>query len=186
MSLTNPHCRPYTSSMRILGIDPGLKTIGLGWVETTSPHAIQAEDWCTIETKSGLSLADRLAEIADDLGTILDEIEPSLAVIERLFFAVNAKSAIEVAHARGVILSLLAKRGIPVLEPTPLALKRAITGDGQADKRQVQDMLVRCLKLSERPNPVDAADALALAYYGALQGHLLTLAAPAPASRARR
>ncbi len=159
----------YTRRMRILGIDPGLKTIGLGWVQADSPHKVSAEDWCTIETKTGLPLADRLAEISADLEAILQDIRPSLAVIERLFFAVNATSAIEVAHARGVILSLLGAHAIPVLEPTPLALKRAITGDGKADKRQVQDMMVRCLKLKERPQPVDAADALALAYYGALQ-----------------
>lgn len=186
MSFSDRFIKPYTAPMRILGIDPGLKTIGLGWVSADSPHSVQAEDWCTIETESDLSLADRLAEISDDLSQMLDELQPSFAVIERLFFAVNAKSAIEVAHARGVILATLAKRGIPVLEPTPLALKRAITGDGQADKRQVQDMLVRCLKLSERPNPVDAADALALAYYGALQGHTLMLASATPASRSTR
>lgn len=158
--------------MRILGIDPGLKTIGIGWVEAQGPHKVSACDWCVMETESSLSLAERLAEITDDLTGLLQDIRPEFAVVERLFFAVNATSALEVAQARGAILACLAKHGIPVLEPTPLQLKSVITGDGQADKRQVQDMLVRCLNLKVRPTPVDAADALGLAYYGALQGML--------------
>lgn len=167
--------------MRILGIDPGLKTIGLGWVKSDSPHHVWPEDWCTIETKTRLGLSDRLAEIAEDFETLLSDIKPDLAVIERLFFAVNAKSAIEVAHGRGVILSILGRHAIPVFEPTPLELKLAMTGDGKADKRQVQEMLLRCLKLSEVPTPVDAADALALAYVGALKAPALTLASRTPA-----
>lgn len=158
--------------MRILGIDPGIAVVGIGWVEADGPHRVTAGDWCVIETPSALPLALRLAEITKDLTGLLQDIRPELAVVERLFFAVNAQSALEVAQARGAILSCLAAHGVNVVEPTPLQLKSAITGDGKADKRQVQDMMMRCLKLSERPTPVDAADALALAYYGALQGSL--------------
>ncbi len=156
--------------MRILGIDPGLATIGLGLITASSPHTVTVEEWLTIETKAGGENAQRLAEIAKDLNDYLDQTKPELAVVERLFFATNQVSAIEVAQARGVILLCLEQHGIPMLEPTPLQLKGAITGDGQADKRQVQDMMVRVLKLKELPKPVDAADALALAYYGALAG----------------
>lgn len=155
--------------MRVLGIDPGIRRIGVAWVDADGPHRVAPGDWCMIETDARLSLAARLDEITADLSGLLEDIRPDLAVVERLFFAVNAQSALEVAQARGAMLSCIAKRGITVLEPTPLELKRAITGDGKADKRQVQDMLVRCLRLAEIPRPVDAADALALAYYGALQ-----------------
>ena len=89
-------------------------------------------------------------------------------LVERLFFAINKKTALDVAQARGVILFSVSEVGIPILEPTPLQLKSGITGDGTADKRQVQDMLVRMLNLPETPKPDDAADALALAVYGAL------------------
>lgn len=155
--------------MRILGIDPGIRNVGVAWVEADGPHAVNAGDWCMIETDAGLPLAQRLEEIGKDIDTLLDDIRPGLAVVERLFFAVNAKSALEVAQARGAILARIAARNIAVLEPAPLELKRAITGDGRADKRQVQDMLMRCLRLPAIPRPVDAADALALAYFGALQ-----------------
>lgn len=160
--------------MRILGIDPGLATIGLGVVEAASPHDVKTVEWLTLCTPAGLPFAERLAEIARDLGEFLNTCHPQLAVVEKLFFAVNAKTAMDVAQARGVILSALATKGIPVLEPTPLQLKSCITGDGKADKAQVQQMLVRMLGLTEIPKPDDAADALALAVYGALQHRVVT------------
>ena len=158
----------HDETMRILGVDPGLATIGIGFVEAKSAHAIEEAQWLTITTSAALSLPDRLAEIAKDFAQILDEFAPDRAVVEKVFFAVNEKSAIDVAHARGVLLHLLATRGIPVLEPTPLQLKHAVTGDGNADKRQVQEMLMRMFNLDAPPKPDDAADALGLAVYGAL------------------
>ncbi len=159
--------------MRILGIDPGLATVGLGYVDCTSPHDIRAGEWLTIETAPTLTLAERLEEIADDLEKYIKQIKPDLAVVEKLFFATNQKTALDVAHARGVILLTLGKAGLSVVEPTPLQLKSAITGDGGADKRQVQDMLKMMLKLPSIPTPDDAADALGLAVYGALQNQLI-------------
>ena len=153
--------------MRILGIDPGLATIGLGVVETSSAHDIEVVEWLTITT-AGSNRADRLREIHHDLGAFLDECRPELGVVEKLFFAVNVRTWMAVAEARGVILLSLAERMIPIIEPTPLQLKSCITGDGQAEKDRVQDMLVRMLRLKEIPKPDDAADALALAAYGAL------------------
>lgn len=154
--------------MRILGIDPGLATIGLGLVEATSVHDITCIEWLTITTHAGAATAERLREIHDDLSEFLKESKPALAVVERLFFQTNVQTAMGVAEARGVILLTLAEHGIDVLEPTPLQLKSAITGDGKADKQQVQEMLMRMLKLTAVPKPDDAADALALAVYGAL------------------
>lgn len=154
--------------MRILGIDPGFATVGMGTLESSSPHDLQHPDWLTIRTKAGLPFSERLLEIKKDLHEFLDEFQPELAVIEKLFFATNEKTALDVAHARGVIVLTVAERGIEIIEPTPLQMKLGITGDGSADKTQVQSMLVQLLNLHEIPKPDDAADALALALYGAL------------------
>ncbi|TSC79379.1 MAG: crossover junction endodeoxyribonuclease RuvC [Candidatus Peregrinibacteria bacterium Gr01-1014_25] len=178
--------------MRILGIDPGLATIGIGIVARDGAGKQRAEDWLTITTPAGLPLPERLQEIQRDLDEFLHANPVDLAVVERLFFAVNEQSALDVAQARGVLVCALARRGIPVIEPTPLQMKLAITGDGKADKRQVQTMIVRLLGLQEIPRPDDAADALALALYGALiHGSPLIAAAQPPAApprptRARR
>lgn len=155
--------------MRILGIDPGLATTGLGLIEAASPHDCSVCEWLTIETSAGLPIADRLTEIQNDLSAFLIERKPDLVVIEKLFFQTNVKTAMDVAQVRGVILLTVSARGIPVLEPNPLTLKACITGDGRADKRQMADMLCRILNLAEAPTPDDAADALALAVFGAMQ-----------------
>lgn len=164
--------------MRILGIDPGLATVGLGLIEASSPHDIRVIEWLTITTKAGTPSAERLREIHDDLAAYLEEAEPEQAVLERLFFETNVQTAMDVSQARGVILLTLAEHGIPVIEPTPLQLKSAITGDGRADKRQMQDMLMRMLHLTAVPTPDDAADALALAVYGAVVRKDLTSPLP--------
>ncbi len=162
--------------MKILGIDPGLATIGIGLIEGDSGSDLRNPDWLTITTPAGLPLPDRLLEIRKDLSGFLAETKPELAVIEKLFFATNALTAIDVAQARGVIVATVAEAGIPIIEATPLQMKLAITGDGQADKLQVQTMLMHLLKLSEIPKPDDAADALALAIYGALHQNTLSVA----------
>ncbi len=164
--------------MRILGIDPGLATIGLGIIDRSENGDMTAVDWLTIKTKAGLPIAERLCEIAEDLKGFLRTIKPDLAVIERLFFATNEKTALDVAHARGVIVHTVASARVPMLEPTPLQLKLGITGDGGADKVQMQTMLVHLLSLSEIPTPDDAADALALAVYGALHAPHPAVLAP--------
>ncbi len=154
--------------MRILGIDPGLATIGLGVVETAG-QKVTAVDWLTITTPAGLSFSERLLEISRDLREYIQSTSPEMVVVEKLYFSVNEKTALDVAHARGVILQTVASCGLEVLEASPMQLKLGITGDGKADKRQIQDMLVRMLELKEIPHPDDAADALALAVFGALQ-----------------
>ena len=153
--------------MRILGVDPGLTTAGIGLIEVHKRTEPRALEWLTIETSSRLPLPERLKELASDLSDFLDEAAPDLAIVEKLFFAKNKRTAIETAHARGVILSLLALRDIEIMEITPAELKMAIAGDGKADKKQMQSMVKRTLKLKEIPTPADAADALALALYGA-------------------
>ena len=156
--------------MRIIGIDPGLATIGIGLIDSESSQSVTPIEWLTIETKAGLPMADRLKEIADDLSAYLKENQPELAVIEKLYFSVNEKTALDVAQARGVILATVAATGIPIIEPTPPQLKSCITGDGSADKKQMQEMVKIIMNLEEIPTPDDAADALALAAYGAYLG----------------
>ncbi len=174
--------------MRILGVDPGLSTAGIGLIETgRHPSDVHALDWMTITTPSALPLPDRLLELANDLDAYLAEAKPDLAVVEQLFFSTNKRTAMDVSQARGVILVTLRKRGIEVMSATPLQLKTAITGDGQADKKQMQAMVKRILKLDTLPTPADAADALALALYGAHHGAFhATVTLPSRTSHVRR
>jgi crossover junction endodeoxyribonuclease RuvC len=158
----------------VLGIDPGLATTGLGLIEVQEGHEPEALDWLTITTEPRLSLSGRLEEIRTDLHAYITETNPDLCVVEKLYFSRNEKTAMDIAQVRGVILLALKEEKIPLLEPNPLTLKSCITGDGHADKRQMQDMLCRILHLSEPPKPDDAADALALALFGALQRGLRT------------
>lgn len=156
--------------MRVLGIDPGLATVGLGLIDAPTRDTPTAVEWLTIETKAGLPLHERLREIERDLTEYLDQTSPDLVVVEKLFFAKNETTAIDVAHARGVLLACIARRAIPLLCPSPSEMKLSVTGDGSADKRQIQTMLLHVLRLRELPRPDDAADALALALYGVLCG----------------
>ncbi len=152
--------------MRILGVDPGLSRAGIGLIEKDQKGQMKAIDWLTIETSPSLPLDERLLELGTDLRAYIADAKPDLAVVEALFFAANKKTAMDIAHARGVIILLLKEAHIPILSPTPLQLKSTITGDGAADKKQVQAMVKRILKLDEDISPADAADALGLALYG--------------------
>lgn len=140
---------------------------GLGLIEAPAQGTPVAIEWLTIETPAGLPMPERLRELSKDMETYLHDAKPDLAVVEKLFFATNKRTAMDVSQARGVIVAALGTRGIPIIEATPLQLKTTVTGDGRADKKQVQAMVKRILKLREAPTPADAADGLALALYGA-------------------
>jgi len=170
--------------MHVLGIDPGVATIGIGVIETTLSQNCKALSWLTIRTAAGLPLQDRLQEIQNDIASIFSEYQPTLVVLERLFFAKNERTALDVAHARGILLLEAGKYASYILEPSPPEWKLSITGDGSASKEQVQRMVTSQLHLTEIPRPDDAADALALALFGASQLPLLTChTAPANASK---
>lgn len=156
--------------MRILGIDPGLSTAGIGLISVDKNRKLSVVDWLTIETSPSFPLEQRLSELGEDLDAYIQAEKPDLAVVEELFFATNKRTAMDVSHARGVILFILQKNGVPVKKATPLQLKTAITGDGKADKKQMQKMVKSILHLKEIPTPADAADALALAIYGSSVG----------------
>lgn len=151
--------------MLILGLDPGVATTGYGLIEKKSGR-IAPKEWGVISTPARLPLPERLDIIATDLNIVLRKFRPHLAVVEAIFFAKNAKTAIAVAHARGVMLLQLQRKDIPIIELTPLQVKQRITAYGAAPKTQVQTMVKTLLKLKVLPRPDDAADALALAICG--------------------
>lgn len=151
--------------MVILGIDPGTATIGYGVIET-SRYQAQYLQCGTMQTSAGLTLSDRLREIGEDIAALLKEVKPDLCVVEELFFFRNVTNAMSVAQARGVILYQIARASIKLLELTPLQMKKAITGLGQASKSQVGTMIKTMLHLDSIPTPDDAADALGLALAG--------------------
>ena len=144
--------------MRILGIDPGSGTIGFGMIQGS-----KMLDAGIIQTTIGDKAADRLQELHENLTELIDEIKPDVASVEKLFFAQNVTTAIEVAQARGVILLTLAEHDIPVFEYTPLQIKMAMTGYGRATKAQIQEMVRVQLGLKKKPSPDYAADVLAVA-----------------------
>jgi len=148
--------------MIILGIDPGTATTGYGVIESKNGQLKFVEHGCIL-TKSSEDLEHRLSIIFDELTAIIKKFKPDMVAVEELFFASNAKTAISVGHARGVILLACSKSKIPVYEYTPLQVKQAICGYGRGDKQQIQKMVQALLSLEEIPKPDDAADGLAIA-----------------------
>lgn len=148
--------------MIILGIDPGTATTGYGVIEKKGQKHKIIECGC-IQTPAKTPLHDRLDAIYDELLEIIEKHSPDHMAVEELFFATNAKTAIAVGQARGVVLLAGKKKSLSVFEYTPLEVKMALTGYGRADKRQIQEMVKVLLSLPEIPKPDDAADALAIA-----------------------
>ena len=141
--------------MRILGIDPGIATIGFGVVDTAGPR-ISLVKCGVITTPAHTSLASRLKRIYDDMGELLELFKPDAVSIEELFFNTNITTGIAVAHGRGVILLACEDAGV-------LQVKQSVVGYGRAEKSQVMDMVRRICGLKSVPRPDDAADAVALA-----------------------
>lgn len=150
--------------MRILGLDPGLATLGFGAI-ACNPNTSDAPtvlDFGVIQTPAKTPMGDRLATIYADLHTLLDQTTPDQVAIEKLFFY-RMGNTIAVAQARGVILLVLAQRNLTPVEFTPAQIKQAIVGYGNAKKPEVQAAVARELHLTHIPKPDDAADALAVA-----------------------
>ena len=148
--------------MRILGIDPGIATIGFGLVEAERGQ-VRMVTYGAVTTPAGLPLSRRLYQIDRDMEELIGKLRPDVMAIEELFFNTNLTTGIAVAHGRGVILCAAERCGVPLYEYTPGQVKLAVTGYGKAEKRQVMDMTKRLLHLRAVPRPDDAADALALA-----------------------
>ena len=148
--------------MIILGIDPGLATVGFGVVESEKGKT-RPVDYGVILTPKEAALPDRLMMIESSVIKLIERFSPSEIALEELFFNNNQKTAITVAEARGVILLTAKKYCSSLYEYTPLQIKQALTGYGRADKHQIQEMVKRLLNLNKIPRPDDAADALAVA-----------------------
>lgn len=148
--------------MVILGIDPGVATIGFGVINAESQKNTLIQ-YGTITTPAGIPLASRLLQISNDMEELIHLFQPDEMAIEELFFSTNITTGISIAHGRGVILLAAEKLGVPVFEYTPIQVKQAVAGYGKADKKQVMLMTQRLLHMNRIPRPDDAADALAIA-----------------------
>lgn len=152
--------------MIVLGLDPGTAIVGWGVIDTGPKNdvskAICVAYDCFITDKS-MTDSQRLLAIANGLEGLLKQYTPDLVSVEKLFFANNQKTVMTVSQARGVLLMVIEREGLPLMEFTPLEVKQALTGYGKADKAQMQQMIKLILRLSVIPKPDDAADALAIA-----------------------
>ncbi|MBE9058109.1 crossover junction endodeoxyribonuclease RuvC [Sphaerospermopsis sp. LEGE 08334] len=159
---------------RILGLDPGLAIVGFGaiaWQQSQGKvqnTTVKMLDFGVIRTSSDMEMSQRLATLFDDLNTLMDDLQPDLVAIEKLFFYRMANTIL-VAQARGVLMLVLGQRKLPYVEFAPPQIKQALTNYGKADKEEVQEAVMRELDLEEMPKPDDAADALAVALTAAFQ-----------------
>lgn len=149
--------------MRILGIDPGVATTGWAIIDFDNDSNPTPVDFGAIITAKDIPLSQRLEEIYKDLNELIEKFKPEYAGVETLLFCNNAKTAISVGEARGVVLLTLQQNNIPLTEFTPLQVKNSITGYGKATKQQVQESVKMLCNLDKIPKPDDAADAIAIA-----------------------
>jgi crossover junction endodeoxyribonuclease RuvC len=148
--------------VRVFGIDPGSARTGYGCVQSDGArHRLIACGAISIPVAN--SFPQKLQIIHAELAALLTEHRPDCVAIENLFYAVNARSALKLGHARGVAMLAAVEAGLPIVEYTPAEVKQSVVGYGRAEKGQVQSMIQLLLGLSEPPTPYDASDALAIA-----------------------
>ncbi|MBS4007158.1 MAG: crossover junction endodeoxyribonuclease RuvC [Clostridium sp.] len=148
--------------MRIIGIDPGIATTGYGLVESDGQKSIMLAFGC-VATSPDIATPERLEIVYQGLTEVVEKYRPNVMAVEKLFFAKNCKSVMQVGEARGVALLVGRLAKLSVFEYTPLQIKQAVVGYGRAEKSQVQQMVKVLLGLTRIPRPDDAADALAVA-----------------------
>jgi crossover junction endodeoxyribonuclease RuvC len=149
--------------MKIMGIDPGLAKVGWGIIEILDDRNTVLIDHGCLSTSAKKPIVNRLSSIYKEIYMLVEKYEPREVSIEEIFFAKNAKSAINVAQARGVILLALDHSQSDVYEYTPLQIKQALVGYGKAGKEQVMYMVKNFLKLEQMPATDHESDALAAA-----------------------
>ena len=152
-----------SSSITVLGIDPGLTRCGYAVLQVQGNTDVSLTSLGVLRTKPEDELPARLAEIAQEVEALLDQYQPTAVAVEHIFFQSNVRTAMSVGQVSGLVLSAAARRGIEVVQYSPNQVKLAITGWGGADKAQVQKMVKQRLKLNTIPKPADAADAAAIA-----------------------
>ena len=146
----------------VLGIDPGLASMGYGVISYDGVKA-RPVDYGGLYTPAGMPLPQRLLNLFEGVEELITRHKPDDIAVEELFFARNVTTAITVGEARGAALVAMRKYTQNLYEYTPMQIKQAVVGYGKADKKQVQQMVKLLLSLEEVPSPDDAADALALA-----------------------
>ncbi len=171
--------------MIILGVDPGIATLGYGVIEKDERGNFRAIDCGVVTTPKDEGLPVRLAMLEEGVQKILDKYRPDEVAMEELFFSKNITTGIAVAHARGVALLTCVKACGRLYEYTPMQIKQALTGYGKADKKQIQSVVTSMLRLSEIPKPDDAADALAIALCHGFSGRFGELYAVGNMTRAK-
>ncbi len=171
--------------MIILGIDPGIATMGYGVVDKDKNGNCRAVDYGVVVTPKEETLPVRLAMLEEGVGKIIDKFSPEEVALEELFFTKNITTGIAVAHARGVILLACVKRCGKLYEYTPMQIKQALTGYGRADKKQIQQVVASLLRLKSVPRPDDAADALGIALCHAFTSRFGTLFAVENSTRTK-
>lgn len=148
--------------MKILGIDPGMAIVGYSIVDYDGNN-IELEHSGSIQTPKGERESARLLEIFNDMTSIVEKYKPDVCAIEKLFFFRNQTTVMPVAHARGVILTVLEKFGIPIYEYTPMEIKQILTGYGRASKKEVEQMVKIALESEKLPKLDDTVDSIAIA-----------------------
>lgn len=148
--------------MKILGIDPGMAIVGYSIVDYDGKN-IELEHSGSIQTPKGEKESARLLEIFNDMTSIVEKYKPDVCAIEKLFFFRNQTTVMPVAHARGVILTVLEKFGIPIYEYTPMEVKQILTGYGRASKKEVEQMVKIALESEKLPKLDDTVDSIAIA-----------------------
>lgn len=148
--------------MKILGIDPGMAIVGYSIVDYDGKN-IELEHSGSIQTPKGERESARLLEIFNDMTSIVEKYKPDVCAIEKLFFFRNQTTVMPVAHARGVILTVLEKFGIPIYEYTPMEVKQILTGYGRASKKEVEQMVKIVLESEKLPKLDDTVDSIAIA-----------------------
>jgi len=176
--------------MRVLGVDPGLTRCGLGVVDGSIGRTLTAVAVDVVRTPADLPVAMRLVRIEAVLEEWIQAYSPDAVAVERVFAQHNVRTVMGTAQVSGIAMVAAARRGVPVALHTPSEVKAAVTGSGRADKGQMTTMVTRLLRLTQRPTPADAADALALAICHLWRGQAdqrlaLAVAAARPAAGAR-
>ena len=171
--------------MVILGVDPGLATLGYGVIEKNEQGAFRLLDYGVVLTPKDEGLPVRLAMLEEGLSKVLQKHHPDEVAMEELFFSKNITTGIAVAHARGVALLTCVKECGKLYEYTPMQVKQALTGYGKAEKKQIQTMVASMLHLDEIPKPDDAADAIAIALCHGFTGRFGNMYAVGNMTRAK-
>ena len=149
--------------MFVLGIDPGLSRCGYGCVEQQTAGRATAVAVGVLSTSTSAELPDRLGELQRELRALIVELRPDVVAVERVFFQVNANSAMSVGQASGLAMAEAVNAGCAVAQYTPNEVKEAVAGTGNASKAEVERMVQTLLGISQPLRPVDAADAVAIA-----------------------